>query len=398
MSVNEDLIASGLRVLREPLSLFVCQGIEKEYGESWWADGVLETLVSERTPTTDDVRRYRKLPESGNVEDCAAAFDISICLTLLTKHWYRIFGPLLGKDHRGWAFELIGVRNQNKHLAGGDHASDFAWRALDTMYRLVESIDVQAATQLLALRSSVDLAVYGPAPVAQLAPRVLTEGSQPTPDVEARPALDRSAGEDLEDPFAAVGPDFSGNDLRGINFQGANLAGADFTGADLRNANLSNANLAGAIFGNTRLTDGDANPVILKGAQLDGATLNFKGTSLRYVNLSGLNLQGADFTETDLRNANLSNANLAGAIFGNTCLGDSNGNRAILVGASLDGTVLNFTNSVLRFADLSGLNLEGADFTGADLRNTNLSGAILRGVNLKNARLADALTTDVLWT
>ena len=31
MSVNEELVAAGLRVLRGPLSLFVCRGLETEY-------------------------------------------------------------------------------------------------------------------------------------------------------------------------------------------------------------------------------------------------------------------------------------------------------------------------------------------------------------------------------
>ena len=402
MSANEELVASGLRVLRGPLSTFVCQGIEKHYGESWWTQGVLETLVSPQTPTTEDVRRYRRLPETGSVEDCAASFDIAVCLILLTKHWFRIFGPMLGEDRkndRAWAFELMGVRKQNKHLAAGDHASDFAWRALDTMYRLIEPISSDAATDLVALRSSVDLSSYG---LAVHPPKAETQQAVDTPTPQAVFASEIASptpGADiLEDTFADVGPDFSNADLRGMNFRGANLAGADFTGADLRDTDLSNANLAGAVFGGTRLGDGDGNAVIMKGATLDGATLNFAGTSLRYADLSGLNLAGADFTEADLRDTNLSKANLSSAVFGGTRLGDGDGNAVIMNGATLEGATLDFKKTSLRYADFSGLNLEGADFEGADLRDANLSGSILRAVNLKGARVADADTTDVRWT
>src|SRR5690606_11267356 len=110
--------------------------------------------------TIEDVRKHRKLPASGTIDELAGALDINGCLILLTKHWARIFGPALGQDHRGWAYELMGVRNKNKHLGSDDHPSDYAWRALDTMYRLCSSVDETTARELRTLRSSVDLSEY----------------------------------------------------------------------------------------------------------------------------------------------------------------------------------------------------------------------------------------------
>ena len=45
---------------------------------------------------------------------------------------------------------------------------------------------------------------------------------------------------------ALAGRDFSGWDLRGVEWQNRNLAGCNFTGADLRNVKLDHATLAGA--------------------------------------------------------------------------------------------------------------------------------------------------------
>ena len=128
-------------------------------------------------------------------------FDIAVCLILLTKHWFRIFGPMLGEHHkndRGWASELKGVRLENAHPTAGDHASDFAWRALDTMYRLIEPINSDAATDLVALRSSVDLSGYGQVGARPTATAPLGTGpnaglTHPHPVFEPEPATSEDA-------------------------------------------------------------------------------------------------------------------------------------------------------------------------------------------------------------
>ncbi len=396
MVTNEELVASGLRLFRTPLSRFVCEALLKEFGDTWWTDGVLETLVHDRMPTVDDVRRFRKLPADGTIEECADAMDMAVCLVLLTKHWPRVFRQMFGADHRGWAYELIGVRNENKHLVGIDHPSDYAWRALDTMYRLCDSIDQKTASEVLKLRSSVDLSAYGQMATGSSTPEVYPTPKFVGPVRDTVPATPWSTELDVD--LSIVGPDFAGADLRGMDFEGANLAGVDFTDADLRRANLTGADLTGAIFGRTRFSDEHGNAVVLQGATLDKATLNFAGADLRYVDLSGLDLHGADFTGADLRRTDLTGANLTGAIFGRTRFSDQHGNAVAIQGAVIDGATLNFTDTDLRYVDFSAMDLRGADFTGADLRRADLTSSILRGKSLKGARLTDAVTTNTTWT
>ncbi|WP_377639299.1 pentapeptide repeat-containing protein [Oryzobacter terrae] len=442
-------MAEGLRILREPLSLFICQEIQKEYGDSWWAEGVLQTLVYEKLrPTVESVLKFYRLPQSGSVEDCASALDISVCLILLTKHGYRIFDKLLGKEHKNWAFELINVRNQNKHPTGEDHASDFTWRALDTMYRLIKSIDADKAAELVTLRSAVDLSEYGQAFTAlagtstpAAVPNVVTATSTPPSSGLDSPSM---SAPDLDEDLAVLGPNFSGAFLRDMDFAGANLEGADFTDANLiganlegavlrratfKNANLgaarlANADLTGATFQGTDLSqniDGVCRGADFTGAKLDGATLNFAGALLRNVNFPGANLEGADFTDANLIGANLegavlrratfksanlgaarlANADLTGATFQGTDLSqniDGVCRGADFTGAKLDGATLDFAGAFLRNVNFPGANLEGADFTDANLIGASLKGAILRGVNLKGANIKDANTSNVQWT
>ncbi len=362
VAVNEQLVASGLGLLRTPLSRFVCEGIAEKYGDDWWAEGVLEVLTYEKAPTIEDVRRHRHLPESATVESGAESIDISTCLLLLTKHWPRIFASKLGRGHRGWAFELIPVRNANKHLAGKDHESDYAWRALDTMFRVCEPIDSLVAGEIQSLRSTVDLSAYGQLAGVDVggevsepehsASEMLKVVAEPVTELLGQGAQEQS--EEFEDDALVAGPDFSGADLRRQDFSGVNLEGADFSEANLGGANFSGANLSRAVF---------------KGAQL--------------------------------WSANLTDADLSGAFFEGGSLSTKNGVGDVLPanfsGANLDGATLNFAGVNARKVNFAGVNLEGADFSEANLGGANFSGASLRGVNLKGANIKDANTAGVRW-
>jgi len=124
----------------------------------------------------------------------------------------------------------------------------------------------------------------------------------------------------------------------------------------------------------------------LCGAILTGATLN--DTDLR-----GSNLTWSTLTRADLRRANLSWADLRGAILEQADLSRSILIRAIFRNAMLNRAVLNW-DAQLRGADLSivnmqGADLRGADLSGADLRRANFSRANLSGADLRGAHLRD---------
>ena len=100
------------------------------------------------------------------------------------------------------------------------------------------------------------------------------------------------------------------------------------------------------------------------------------------------NLSGANLSGADLRRADLSGANLSGADLRRADLSDATLSDATLYGADLSDATLRYAN--LRYANLSGADLSGADLSDATLYCANLSGANLRHANLRSADLRRA--------
>lgn len=135
-----------------------------------------------------------------------------------------------------------------------------------------------------------------------------------------------------------------------------------------------------------------------RGCDLQGINLSGESLGSKYrlplrngplaVGPEGLNYVGpVDLTGANLQNANFSWANLRQVIF----------NQANLTAANLAQTNLEeaqFVEANLSQADLQGADLRGANLQGANLRGANLSGANLQDANLTGADLAD-ITVDV---
>ncbi|AQQ02439.1 hypothetical protein B0E33_01550 [Roseibium algicola] len=157
-----------------------------------------------------------------------------------------------------------------------------------------------------------------------------------------------------------VKADFSGAQLAEANFKNANLLSVDLSGANMNSADLSGANLH---FAN-----------LSAGVYLGDATL--VGANLRYANL-----ENAFLVSANLRNAVLANANLGNAELGFTNLENADLSTAWLQGAKFDSATLVCAD--LSRADLTSANFGtakdglGRIFTAADLRYANLSGADL---------------------
>jgi Pentapeptide repeats (8 copies) len=112
----------------------------------------------------------------------------------------------------------------------------------------------------------------------------------------------------------------------------APLGGRDMRGADFQNANLSGALLAKSNMGER---------------PMEKRTLvtNFEDANLRRTDFSGANLHMANFTNAYLREANLSGADLS---------------DAVLLNANMKGAVLAGTN--LKGAKMDGAKLDDAKF------------------------------------
>ena len=169
-----------------------------------------------------------------------------------------------------------------------------------------------------------------------------------------------------------AGRDFSGQDLRGFDFSSRDLSGARFVGADLRDATFFEANLDGAEFLQADLRGADL-------SRARGEHVGFAAADLRGAILMDVRLGHASFTDSRLEDADLRSAQLPNARFRGTALDRAEVHSADLSGADLRNASVtdtsffaaNLRNAAFtgvahyRTADWTGVNIQGADFTGA---------------------------------
>ncbi len=142
MTTNYLRLTQGFEVLTNILAPYVARELRVVYGERWWGRGVIGVLY-------DDQKR--DLPTDGKDEILTSTLDVARCLRLMDIHWRDLFGRKLKREHRTWLNELIDTRNKWAHQGSLDMRDDDAWRALDTMTRLVEPMDAQATDELRKL-------------------------------------------------------------------------------------------------------------------------------------------------------------------------------------------------------------------------------------------------------
>ena len=207
---NYQRVTEGLRTLTAVLAPYVAQELRGELGGEWWSRGVLGVLHE---------NQRRGLPARGEDDELMGKLDAARCLRLMDVRWNDLFRQKLSREHRTWIKELISTRNKWAHPELLGMADEDAWRALDTMTRLVEQIDADATERLRALARTVRYGTEGPSTsVAEVAAPtsagsvradrggVLTavsrHGLRPWKDV-ARPHPDVSAGRYRQAEFAA---------------------------------------------------------------------------------------------------------------------------------------------------------------------------------------------------
>jgi len=192
-----------------------------------------------------------------------------------------------------------------------------------------------------------------------------------------------------------------GIDLRGRDFQFANLSGADLrkvslasanlnysfldsailTNANLINVQLSRASLRAVQLNNTIADSAQFNNSVFEGANLNDARLLY--AQLNAANLADVKLDGVKFSHAQFNNASLRLAQLNGVDLSSAQLNGADLSYAQLNGADLSSAQLNG-------ADLGGAQLNGADLGGAQLNGADLGGAQLNGANLWEAQLNGA--------
>ena len=211
---NYQRVTEGLRTLTAVFAPYVAQELRAELGREWWSRGVLGILQESQR---------RDLSAAGNDDELTAKLDAARCLRLMDVRWNDLFRHKLSREHRTWIKELITTRNKWAHPELLGMADKDAWRALDTMTRLVEQIDAEATEGLRALARTVRYGTEGPStsatsaaaagsvgtekgrrarPVGGVVTAVARHGLRPWKEV-ARPHPDVSAGRYRQAEFAA---------------------------------------------------------------------------------------------------------------------------------------------------------------------------------------------------
>ena len=153
MATNYQRVTEGMQTLSAVLAPYVAGELRAQFSEDWWRRGVLDVLYESQR---------RDLPAEGKDEELIARLDAARCLRLMDLQWNELFRRKLSRDHRTWLKELISTRNKWAHAGLVDTADEDAWRALDTMTRLVEQIDADATERLRALARTVRYGTEGP--------------------------------------------------------------------------------------------------------------------------------------------------------------------------------------------------------------------------------------------
>jgi hypothetical protein len=158
MTTNHQRVTEGFDILTGVLAPYVARELGARYGDEWWDMGVLRVLY--------DTQR-RDLPDAGEDDELTHKLDPARCLILIDAQWDDLFRRKLSREHRTWIKELSVTRNKWAHKGLLDVPDDDAWRALDTMTRLVEQLDAEATERLRALARTVRYGTAGPSTAAE---------------------------------------------------------------------------------------------------------------------------------------------------------------------------------------------------------------------------------------
>ena len=145
-TTNYQRVTEGLQTLTAVLAPHVARELRAKLADEWWPLGVFDVLYESQR---------RDLPATGEDDALIARLDPARCLLLMDLHWNDLFRRKLSREHRTWIKELIATRNKWAHAGLVDMADEDAWRALDTMTRLIEQMDAEATERLRALARTV---------------------------------------------------------------------------------------------------------------------------------------------------------------------------------------------------------------------------------------------------
>ncbi|MBR2743643.1 MAG: hypothetical protein IKD89_08675 [Clostridia bacterium] len=167
MKENYESVQNGFNIMLTPLAEYIGYKLSAEYKDKWW-DVVLDTLSDQRD-----------LPYDGEYSELIDSLDIANCIRLIDRLWGSLFRDLLSQNCRGWAKELMGVRNIVSHIGSQDMEQHTAERALDNMRLIMHEIDKEAERDIKKLYKEVRTRADGQ---QKMSTADFSEVAQPAPE------------------------------------------------------------------------------------------------------------------------------------------------------------------------------------------------------------------------
>ncbi|MCL1994394.1 MAG: DUF499 domain-containing protein [Spirochaetes bacterium] len=154
MTLNAtDYINRGFETIRPVLAEFICRELQKKNKDSWWNEFVIDKIGG---------TYQNHLPSSGSFESLRDSLDILACQKVLEINWFDIFKYVVSTQQRTNAREIIDFRHKIAHPKEKPLNLDDAYRALDTMARFMEPIDLEIAGAIRKIMREVRTKIDGP--------------------------------------------------------------------------------------------------------------------------------------------------------------------------------------------------------------------------------------------
>lgn len=158
---NNVVLYEGLFVFRNAMLSFILEQLQKAYGKGWWSAGIQRALGDTVSANLEKQfqRRYGKelaaIKRPG--QEVYEMLDIGHFLPIIQRNWKGSFASVFGQQDTTevWLREVIDVRNAVAHPESQPLNDDDAWRAIDTMVRLVQVIDPDAAEQISHTKKNI---------------------------------------------------------------------------------------------------------------------------------------------------------------------------------------------------------------------------------------------------
>lgn len=127
---NHERVGKGLDLLKEGLAPFVEREMKARYGAYW----------------LEEAEKKLKQEKSWQGKSGEILLDVQALFILINQEWYDVFRKTLGYAERNLISELRDVRNKWAHQQS--FSTDDAYRALDSIERLLTAISAPQAREL----------------------------------------------------------------------------------------------------------------------------------------------------------------------------------------------------------------------------------------------------------